>query len=124
MKKSILILIALILFNVAQGQVVEYETSYAETSYIDKDDANWYKEGHFWVDPSDPWDIRYYGMVTNNKFDIISNTCGKIVYDKDTSEWGHQALENCADLLTRRVRWPDWMNHEKDPKGNCRRTRR
>ena len=115
MKKAILILIALILLNVAQGQVVEYEASYAETSYIDKDDANWYKEGHFWVDPSDPWDIRYYGMVTNNKFDIISNTCGKIVYDQDTSEWAYQALEDCAALLSYRVRWPYWMDHEKDP---------
>ncbi|MCK5642676.1 MAG: hypothetical protein KAJ19_17845, partial [Gammaproteobacteria bacterium] len=37
-------------------------------------------------------------------------------YDEDTSEWAHQALEDCADLLTHRVRWPDWMNHEKDPK--------
>ena len=43
-------------------------------SYINKDDANWYKseKGHFWIDPSDPWDIRLYGMVTNNKFDTIS----------------------------------------------------
>jgi len=83
---------------------------------LDKNDANWYKEGFFWVDPSDPWDIRYYGMISNNKFDTISNTCGKIVYDNDHSEWAHIALNQCAALLTNRVRWPYWMNHEKDPK--------
>jgi len=81
-----------------------------------RDTSRFYKEGYFWIDPSQPWDIELYGKVTNNKFDLIFNTCDKIIMDNDTSEWAHGALYNCAELLRNRRRWPYYMDQEGDPK--------
>ena len=78
--------------------------------------SDWIQIDYFWVDPSQPWDVVWYGMVTDNKFDLIFNTCDKIYRDKDKSEWAYKALEECAALLSYEVRWPYFMNHDKDPK--------
>ena len=76
----------------------------------------WFKDGYFWKDPSRPWEIELYGYSTDNKFDLISNTCYKIVIDKDMSQWAIGALLYCRCLLIERERWPRRMNQPQDPK--------
>ena len=69
---------------------------------------SWYKEDGFWRDKN--WD------GSNGKYDLIYNTCGKIVYDNDMSEWAKAAILKCWILLLARKRWPDYMVHYNDTK--------
>jgi hypothetical protein len=74
----------------------------------------WYKDGFFWVDPTEPWADERYGYVTNNKWDIIHNTCDRIVIENDTSDWANTAVVWCFFLLVNGRRWPARMDHKKD----------
>jgi len=74
----------------------------------------WCKDGYFWVDPTEPWADDRYGYTTNNKWDIIHNTCDRIVIERDTSEWARNSVYFCWFLLMNRRRWPNRMDHTKD----------
>jgi len=76
----------------------------------------WYKDGYFWVDPTQKWANDYYGYVTNNKFDTAHNTCDRIVIEDDRSDWAEKAVFACFKLLYRkpRRRWPVRLDHPKD----------
>jgi hypothetical protein len=83
---------------------------------MDYNDHNWFKKDYFWIDPSDPWDIKFYGYKTDNKFSTITNTAAKLFRDDDTSDWARMSLHKCFLLLWARRRWPRDKDHEKDPK--------
>jgi len=67
---------------------------------------SWYQEGTYWRKPNSDG--------SNGKGDLIYNTCGKIVYDGDTSAWAKEAIFRCNALLEARKRWPDYMRHYRD----------
>ena len=62
------------------------------------------------------WSQDKYGQDSLEKGDMIYATCRKIIDDNDTSPWAYNALEIMADLLFKRKRWPDSLNHELDAK--------
>ena len=64
---------------------------------------SWYKKDGYWRDQIGKPDVGIY--------DLIYNTCGKIAYDKDTSEWAYQALLKCFILLCGRRRYPDGIDY-------------
>ena len=78
--------------------------SYSE--YFFRPEKGWYKDGYFWRDPNSDG--------SNGKGDLIANTCHKIIYEEDCSEWAYHALISCRDLLRHRKRWPDGWHHRMD----------
>ena len=67
--------------------------------------GTWYKENHFWR--------RENSDGSDGMGDLVYNTCGKILWDKDKSEWAHESLKRCYDILRVYKRWPDFMNDHK-----------
>lgn len=59
---------------------------------------------------------RFYKRKGKGRDDLIYNTMVKIVYDKDLSPWAYDAFEACADLLTAKNRWPQYMDEPTDCK--------
>ena len=76
----------------------------------------WRKEGYFWVDPTEPWADERYGYKTDNKWDLIHNTCDRIVIENDTSDWAKYSVYSCWFLLVNDRRWPERKDHPKDSK--------
>jgi len=74
-----------------------------------------------YVEDAKPWQLEQFRQDGKAKGDIIYNTCRKIIDDDDRlavikTPWYYNALSICADLLLRRVRWPDEFNHPNDAK--------
>lgn len=67
-----------------------------------------------YIQPAPDWAITEFAQDSLEKGDIITNTCRKIINDKDTSPWAYTALAICAELLFLRKRWPDELNHPND----------
>ena len=68
--------------------------------------SNFDKVGGFWRDEQKLWQKLRYGFYPCGLFDLLYNTCRKIIDDKDFSPWAYEALERCADLLSRGIRYP------------------
>ena len=83
-------------------------------AFCEKDD--WYKDGLYWRDVDGEWVVRERGERTNGKGDLISNTCMKIMFHGDKSEWAYLSLMVCRSLLMSRRRWPLGMDQVGDSK--------
>lgn len=59
---------------------------------------------------------RFYRRKGYGRDDLIYNNMVKIVYDKDLSDWAYECFQACADLLSARNRWPQWMDEPTDCK--------
>jgi len=78
--------------------------------------GDWYKDGLFWRDVDDDWVERERGEKTNGKGDLVSNTCMKIIFHEDKSEWAYDSLDMMLWLMNRRRRWPERMDQVGDSK--------
>ncbi len=68
------------------------------------------KEGYFYIGPYQQWQADKYGECFYGAFDVIYNTCRKIIDDNDKSDWAYDAVFECANLLRARIRYPDkWV---------------
>ena len=64
------------------------------------------KDDGFYRGPVKEWQKEQYGFDPRGLYDIIYNTCRKIIDDKDQSQWAIDALFSCANLLLWGIRYP------------------
>lgn len=76
------------------------------SEYFFREGKGWYKNYYFWRCSNRDG--------SNGKGDLIANTCHKIIYEEDDSEWAYHALISCRDLLRAGKRWPDGWEHPMD----------
>ena len=64
------------------------------------------KENGYYRDIIKMWQFLKYGFYPCGLFDLIYNTCRKLIDEKDTSDWGYEALVSCVELLEAGIRYP------------------
>ena len=66
---------------------------------------DWNKDENFWIHSK-----------SSNAGDVQYNTMSRIIDMEDQSDWAHDSLDECIELLSQRKRWPERMNQENTAK--------
>jgi len=62
------------------------------------------------------WMLREVGYNYRSKWDMISNTCERILEEQDNSPWAAKAVRSCTALLAIRKRWDYGLIDKRDAK--------